>query len=176
MAAGRRGGCAAQAATWVSLNGTVNPTSGAVLGRSNLAITQFTSIATVPQVPDRFWGGTQDNGTLRKSTASNSWFDVASGDGGQVLVDHTDDGVCQFGAFTGSCFVYGTYFGISPYRVHDGGAFLFNNSYIRNGIDLTDGRTSTPRSCSTRRTRTSSSWARIASIAPTTRRRRTPVT
>jgi uncharacterized repeat protein (TIGR01451 family) len=124
--------------TWVSLNGTVNPVTSAVTGRSNLAITQFTSIATVPQVPARFWGGTQDNGTMRKSTASNSWFDVASGDGGQVLVDHTDDGVCQFGAFAGSCFIYGTYFGISPYRMTDGGAFFFNNSYIRNGLDLND--------------------------------------
>ena len=126
------------AVTWVNLNGTVTPTSGGVTGRSNLAITQFTSIATVPQNPARFWGGTQDNGTLRKSTGSNSWFDVANGDGGQVLVDHTNDGVCQFGAFTGSCFIYGTYFGISPYRMTDGGAFFFNNSYIRNGIDLTD--------------------------------------
>jgi uncharacterized repeat protein (TIGR01451 family) len=124
--------------TWISLNGTVNPVTSAVTGRSNLAITQFTSIATVPQIPARFWGGTQDNGTIRKSTASNSWFDVASGDGGQVLVDHTDDGVCQFGAFAGSCFIYGTYFGISPYRMADGGAFFFNNSYIRNGLDLTD--------------------------------------
>ena len=83
-----RGG-SAQRGDWVSLNGTVNPATGAVTGRSNLAITQFTSIATVPQIPARFWGGTQDNGTLRKSGGSNSWFDVASGDGGQVLVDHT---------------------------------------------------------------------------------------
>ena len=114
--------------------------TAAVTGRSNLAITQFTSIATVPQIPARFWGGTQDNGTLRKSGGSNTWFDVASGDGGQVLVDHTADPVsddCPAG-FAPACVVYGTYFGISPYRMTDGGAFFFNNSYIRNGIDLTD--------------------------------------
>ncbi len=89
MAAGRRRLDPLSAVTWVNLNGTVDPDNGAVTDRTNLAITQFTSIATVPQIPARFWGGTQDNGTVRKSTASNTWFDVASGDGGQVLVDHT---------------------------------------------------------------------------------------
>ncbi len=126
--------------TWVSLNGTVNPATAGVTGRSNLAITQFTSIATVPQIPARFWGGTQDNGTLRKSGGSNTWFDVVGGDGGQVLVDHTFDPVsasCPAG-FAPACFIYGTFFGISPYRMTDGGAFFFNAFYIRNGIDLTD--------------------------------------
>ena len=36
------------------------------------------------------------------------------------------------------CFVYGTYFGISPYRMADGGAFFFNNNAITNGINLAD--------------------------------------
>jgi uncharacterized repeat protein (TIGR01451 family) len=125
-------------ADWQDLNGTVNPTTSAVLGRTGLAISQFTSIATVPQVSpgadgERFWGGTQDNGTLRKSVNSKTWFDVASGDGGQVVVDPTPD-TCQLGP---SCYVYGTYYGISPYRYNDGGNF-FSNSYIRKGIDLTD--------------------------------------
>jgi uncharacterized repeat protein (TIGR01451 family) len=111
---------------WTDLNGTVAP-NGAVLGRTGLRITQFTSIANVPTVPARVWGGTQDNGTLRKSTASASWFDVESGDGGQVLVDPTD-----------ANFVYGNYFGISPYRNTDGGAFFFSNAFITSGINLTD--------------------------------------
>lgn len=126
------------AVTWQNLNGTVTRSNGAVTFRTNLQISQFTSIATVPQIPARFWGGTQDNGTLRKSTASQSWFDVANGDGGQVLVDPTLDGTCEFGAFSGSCFVYGTYYGISPYRIADGGAFFFNNNGITRGIDLSD--------------------------------------
>jgi uncharacterized repeat protein (TIGR01451 family) len=125
-------------ADWQDLNGTVNPATSGVLGRTGLAISQFTSIATVPQVPSgadgpRFWGGTQDNGTLRKSVNTKTWFDVASGDGGQVLVDPTPD-TCSLGP---SCYVYGTYYGISPYRYSDGGNF-YSNSYIRNGIDLTD--------------------------------------
>jgi len=114
------------AVTWQNLNG------------GGLQIAQFTSIATVPQIPNRFWGGTQDNGTLRKSTLSQTWFDITSGDGGQVLVDPTLDGTCEFGAFSGSCFVYGTYYGISPYRMADGGAFLLNNNSISQGIDTSD--------------------------------------
>ena len=124
------------AVTWLNLSGGVDTFSPAVTYRTGLQIGQFTSIATVPQVPGRYWGGTQDNGTMRKSTASQSWFDVASGDGGQVLVDPTRD-TCAFGANT-SCFVYGTYFGITPYRMTDGGAFFFSNQFIRSGLNLSD--------------------------------------
>ncbi len=122
------------AVTWQNLNGTVNPATAGVTARSDLQISQFTSIATVPQLPARFWGGTQDNGTLRKSGASQSWFDIPSGDGGQVLVDPTSD-VCTFAP---SCYVYGTFFGISPYRITDGGAVFFGQQGIVGGINLSD--------------------------------------
>ncbi|MEA2139728.1 MAG: hypothetical protein QOG56_2878 [Solirubrobacteraceae bacterium] len=115
------------AVTWRNLNGAVDPETAAVTGRTDLSITQFTSIANVPTVPARVWGGTQDNGTVRKSATSPTWFDVASGDGGQVLVDPHD-----------ANFVYGTFFGITPYRYADGGLFFFSNQFIRNGIDLAD--------------------------------------
>ncbi|MHB8612738.1 MAG: hypothetical protein ACYDAL_09965 [Candidatus Dormibacteraceae bacterium] len=104
-----------------------------------LQISQFTSIATNPSFPAgvaggipfgvgaRIWGGTQDNGTLRKSAISQTWFDVTSGDGGQVVVDPTD-----------YHYVYGTYFGIQLYRMTDGGAGFFTNQFIRNGINLHD--------------------------------------
>jgi uncharacterized repeat protein (TIGR01451 family) len=116
------------AVTWENLNGTVNPDTAAVTGRTNLQITQFTSIANVPQIPNRVWGGTQDNGTLRKTGTSNlQWFDVASGDGGQVLVDQNDPN-----------FVFGTYFGITPYRYTDGGLAFFSNASISKGINLSD--------------------------------------
>jgi len=103
------------AADWQNYNG------------GGLQITQFTSIATNPTRQARLWGGTQDNGTIRKSAISNTWFDVASGDGGQVLVDPTN-----------FLYVYGTYFGISPYRITDGGAGFFTNQFIRTGINLAD--------------------------------------
>jgi uncharacterized repeat protein (TIGR01451 family) len=115
------------AADWANLNGSVDPNSAGVTGRTGLQIAQFTSVATVPTNVNRFWGGTQDNGTIRKSSASNTFFDVASGDGGQVLVDPTD-----------ANYVYGTYFGITPYRYTDAGLFFFTNQYITNGINLTD--------------------------------------
>jgi photosystem II stability/assembly factor-like uncharacterized protein len=115
------------AVTWQNLNGSVDPGTAAVTHRTNLTLGQFTSIANVPTVPARVWGGTQDNGTDRRSVASDSWFDVASGDGGQVLVDPTN-----------ANYVYGTYFGISPYRYTDGGASFFSNQSITNGINLND--------------------------------------
>ncbi|HZY45807.1 MAG TPA: hypothetical protein VFF70_13795, partial [Anaerolineae bacterium] len=115
------------ATTWVNLNGKVNPATAGVLVRSGLQLGQFESIATNPAVPDRFYGGTQDNGTLRKSDANTTWSDVASGDGGQVLVDPTD-----------AKYMYGTYYGLSPYRYVDGGGFYLGgftaNEYILNGL------------------------------------------
>lgn len=111
------------AVTWETLNGYV---LGPV-ARTDIQLAQFTSIVTVPTVPGRYWGGTQDNGTLRKSTSSQTWSDLYSGDGGQVLVDPTD-----------ANFVYGNYYGISLYRATDGGSFFFNNYFIMNGIDQND--------------------------------------
>ena len=52
---------------WQDLNGQVNPTTAALIHATGLQIAQFTSAATVPLIPGQYWGGTQDNGTLRKS-------------------------------------------------------------------------------------------------------------
>ena len=125
---GRLAGEPVPASDWENLNGTVNPDTAGIIHRTNLAITQFTSMATVNQLPNRVWGGTQDNGTLRKTGSTNlHWFDIPSGDGGQVLVDPTDPN-----------YVYGTYFGISPYRMTDGGLQFFGNSSITGGINTSD--------------------------------------
>jgi uncharacterized repeat protein (TIGR01451 family) len=135
---GRPGGTAdpLSAVDWQDLNGGVTP-GGVVTSRTGLQITQFTSIGTVPQVAPgaatgRFWGGTQDNGTLRKSVNSATWFDSSGGDGGQVIVDWTPDS-CT--GLPPSCFVYGSFFGISPYRFADGGG---SAQFIRTGISATD--------------------------------------
>jgi uncharacterized repeat protein (TIGR01451 family) len=124
------------AADWQNLNGQVNPSTGALIHSTGLAITQFTSIATVPQVPGQYWGGTQDNGTLRKSLANQRWFDQASGDGGQVIVDQTTLNPFNPNA---AAYVFGTYFNISPYRYDptEVGTF-FGNEGIDGGIDLDD--------------------------------------
>ena len=115
------------AVDWVDLNGYIDPGSGAVLGRAGLQISEFTGIGQNPTVAGRLYGGLQDNGTLRKSGASQTWFDLASGDGGQVLVDPTDPN-----------FVYGTYPGLVPYRFSDGMAAFFSNASIANGINTND--------------------------------------
>ncbi len=133
-------GAPLSAADWENLNGTVNPTTAALVHATGLQITQFTSAATVPLIPGQYWGGTQDNGTLRKSTAAGAaggrWFDQASGDGGQVIVDQTTPNTIN-PLVPG--WVFGTYFGISPYRYDPAHAnTFFGNEAIDGGIDLTD--------------------------------------
>jgi uncharacterized repeat protein (TIGR01451 family) len=112
---------------WVDLNGTVDPVSGVVQASSGLQISEFTGIAQNPTKVGRLYGGLQDNGTLRKSSATNTWFDLASGDGGHVLVDPTNPQL-----------VYGTYPGLSPFRFSDGMNGFLSNASIVNGIDQTD--------------------------------------
>jgi uncharacterized repeat protein (TIGR01451 family) len=125
------------AADWEDLNGSVNPATGALIHSTGLTITQFTSIATVPQVPGQYWGGTQDNGTLRKSTLNGRWFDQASGDGGQVIVDQST--VNPLNPTGAAAYVFGTYFGISPYRYNPAEVgTIFGNEFIDGGIDLRD--------------------------------------
>jgi len=134
---GRNGaGDPLSAADWENLNGSVNPTTAALIHSTNLAITQFTSMATVPNVPGQYWGGTQDNGTLRKSVANNRWFDQASGDGGQVIVDQTTVNPINP---TVPAYVFGTYFSISPYRYDPSETnTFFGNEAIDGGINLKD--------------------------------------
>ncbi len=124
------------AVDWQNLNGTVDPATAALIHSTGLAITQFSSIATVPKIPGQYWGGTQDNGTLRKSLINQRWFDQASGDGGQVIVDQTTPNTINPGV---PAYVFGTYFGISPYRYDPAHAnTFFGNEAIDGGINLKD--------------------------------------
>ncbi|HJQ04470.1 MAG TPA: hypothetical protein VJ872_03445 [Nocardioides sp.] len=124
------------AADWQDLNGTVNPSTGALIHSTGLAIGQFSSIATVPLVPGQYWGGTQDNGTLRKSLANQRWFDQASGDGGQVIVDQSTPNPINPNV---PAYVFGTYTGTSIYRYDPTETnTFFGNEAIDGGIDLHD--------------------------------------
>ncbi len=135
-AGGRPAGAPLSAADWENLNGEVNPTTAALVHSTGLDITMFSSIATVPNIPGQYWGGTQDNGTLRKSLANTRWFDQASGDGGQVIVDQTTVNPLNPSV---PAFVFGTYFAISPYRFDPAHAnTFFGNEAIDGGIDLKD--------------------------------------
>ena len=124
------------AADWQNLNGQVDPNTAVLVHSTGLAIGQYSSMATVPHIPGQYWGGTQDNGTLRKSLANNRWFDQSSGDGGQVIVDQTTQ---NDGNPTVPAYVFGTYFGISPYRFDPSETnTFFGNEAIDGGIDLKD--------------------------------------
>jgi photosystem II stability/assembly factor-like uncharacterized protein len=124
------------AADWQDLNGRVDPNTAALIHSTGLAIGQYSSMATVPNVPGQYWGGTQDNGTLRKSLANNRWFDQSSGDGGQVIIDQTTPNT---GNPTVPAYVFGTYFGISPFRFDPSETnTFFGNEAIDGGIDLND--------------------------------------
>ena len=55
---------------------------------------QFYEIGLDANNPERIYGGTQDNGTLRTlSGNTNDWQRIYGGDGFYVLVDHTDPNV-----------------------------------------------------------------------------------
>jgi uncharacterized repeat protein (TIGR01451 family) len=124
------------AVDWENLNGQVDPNTAALVKSTNLAITQFTSMATVPNIPGQYWGGTQDNGTLRKSLTNERWFDQAGGDGGQVIVDQTTVNTANP---TVPAYVFGTYFDISPYRFDPSETnTFFGNEAIDGGINLND--------------------------------------
>ncbi|HYK94784.1 MAG TPA: hypothetical protein VE011_02805 [Candidatus Dormibacteraeota bacterium] len=124
------------AADWQNLNGQVNPFTASLIHSTGLALGQYSSIATVPLIPGQYWGGTQDNGTLRKSLANSRWFDQSSGDGGQVIVDQTTPNV---GNPSVPAYVFGTYFSISPYRFGPTETnTFFGNEPIRTGLNTND--------------------------------------
>jgi photosystem II stability/assembly factor-like uncharacterized protein len=58
---------------------------------TGLAITQFYAMAIDQQDGNRSYGGTQDNGTL--SNTSDTYGDIAGGDGGYVAVDHSNPNI-----------------------------------------------------------------------------------
>ncbi len=63
-------------ATWSNLN-------------AGLSITQFQTIALHPTDPNIVLGGTQDNGTNRRTTG-NVWANIAEGDGGFAYIDQSN--------------------------------------------------------------------------------------
>ncbi len=84
--------------------------------RSNMPITQFYACEVDFQIPIRYYGGTQDNGTNRTLTGNqNDWQGILGADGFYVLVDPSNNNFIyaesQYGGFTrstdgGSSFTY----------------------------------------------------------------------
>ncbi|HXG82794.1 MAG TPA: FG-GAP-like repeat-containing protein [Pyrinomonadaceae bacterium] len=59
---------------------------------ATLNLTMFTSLATHPTDASRTYGGTQDNGT-QKRTGAQSWTEFSTGDGGQTVIDPVDPSI-----------------------------------------------------------------------------------
>ncbi|MBK8663609.1 MAG: hypothetical protein IPN18_18150 [Ignavibacteriales bacterium] len=96
--------------SWISLN-------------NNLGITQFYYGAIHPTL-DKYYGGTQDNGTLALSSGVN-WTEIIGGDGGATEINYNNPSL-MFGEYVNFCFLKST----------DGGA-SFNKSM--NGIPVGSG-------------------------------------
>ncbi len=84
------------ASTFQSLNAT-------------LGLTMFVSLDLHPTDATRSYGGTQDNGT-QKRTGNQSWREFATGDGGQTIIDPLDPTI-----------VYTTYVYNTVYRYNNNG-------------------------------------------------------
>jgi photosystem II stability/assembly factor-like uncharacterized protein len=84
---------------------------------NNLPLTQFYAIDIDYQLPERIYGGTQDNNTIRTQTGGTSdWEAILGGDGMYTLVDYTNSNT-----------IYAEYQWGNLYRSDDGG---FNMNYI----------------------------------------------
>lgn len=69
--------------------GFAKSTDGGVTFRSfntSLSLTQFIGITLHPTNPAISYGGTQDNGTQRRTNGSSEWREFASGDGGRAVL------------------------------------------------------------------------------------------
>ncbi len=96
---------------------------------NGLAVTQF-YYGAVDQITDKFYGGTQDNGTL-KSNGSSSWFEIMGGDGGATEVDYNNGST-----------IYMEYVKLAFFKSTDGGN-TFNKAMngIPAGSNFWDGTT-----------------------------------
>jgi len=96
---------------------------------NNLFTTQFYYGAVEP-VSNVYYGGTQDNGTL-KSTGGTNWTEIFGGDGGATEVDFNNINV-----------IYVEYINLAFYKSTDGGAtFVKSMNGIPNGPNFFDGTT-----------------------------------
>lgn len=84
---------------------------------NNLPITQFYAIDIDYLLPERIYGGTQDNNTIRTLTgAVDDWQPILGGDGMYTLVDYTNSNI-----------IYAEYQWGNLYRSNNGGG---NMNYI----------------------------------------------
>ncbi len=93
----------------------------------NMPNTQFYANTIDPNNPQRLYGGTQDNGTLRTLTgALNDWVDFHGGDGFYCIVDYANSDI-----------IYAEYQNGYLEKSTDGGIFF---NFAMNGIDYNGDR------------------------------------
>lgn len=73
---------------------------------ATLSLTQFTSIALHPTDPTITYGGTQDNGSQRRFVERGTWIEIATGDGGHVVINPTDPSTAFLTYIRGTIFRY----------------------------------------------------------------------
>jgi uncharacterized protein (TIGR03437 family) len=121
-------------------NGPCNPVNSQVKFTSlnnNYGVTQFYHGSVHPDGKS-YYGGTQDNGTLRGTDAggANAWVSINGGDGGYTAFDPANPDTL-FAAFTGISFRKstdgGATFSAATFGISDGSSFI--NPYI---IDPSD--------------------------------------
>lgn len=134
---------------YVGNDGGVSKTtdSGATFRSLNatLSLTQFIGIALHPTNPAVSYAGSQDNGTQSRS-AGSTWFEVLSGDGGQVVINPVDPSIVFMSYVRGDIFRVlndGQTFDV---QVGSSGAFgeffqtariAFYPPFVSNGVDDT---------------------------------------
>ncbi len=77
--------CGGDGGVWKTTDSGANFTSL----NATLSLTQFVSIGVSPTDATKSYGGTQDNGTQRR-TAGSGWAEFSGGDGGKLVVDPVD--------------------------------------------------------------------------------------
>ena len=60
---------------------------------ASLSLVTFRSVAIHPNNPTLSFGGTQDNGTQRRSNGSEAWTEIITGDGGQIVFNPLDPSI-----------------------------------------------------------------------------------
>ncbi|MGE5499501.1 MAG: FlgD immunoglobulin-like domain containing protein, partial [Syntrophothermus sp.] len=103
--------------SWVSLN-------------NGLCITQFYYGAVDPGANStKYYGGVQDNGTIKTDNSPNGWYTIGGGDGGATEVDYVTPNV-----------VYHEYINLQISKSTTGGG---NAAICMNGIPTASGKTGT---------------------------------
>lgn len=96
---------------------------------ATLSLTQFIGIQVHPVDPTITYGGTQDNGTQRRSSSSDDWYEIAIGDGGHCVIDPLNPAT-----------VFVTYIRGNVYRFHEDGNLYdrqvaFSDTFLESVID-----------------------------------------